>query len=145
MKIIINNKKALFNYQIIDKYIAGISLQGCEVKSIINAQTNLDQAFIILKKNEAFIINMYVAPWKQCANKNLSTTRNRKLLLNKHEILKIDLFLKRNSATVIPLNVFLSHNKIKLTIATAKRKNAHDKRQSSKENDLKREIKKFMK
>jgi SsrA-binding protein len=66
-------------------------------------------------------------------------------LLNKHEILKIDLFLKRNRVTVIPLNVFLSHNKIKLTIATAKRKNAHDKRQSSKENDLKREIKKFMK
>lgn len=144
MKIIINNKRALFNYQIIDKYVAGISLYGCEVKSIVNAQANLDQAFVIFKKNEAFIINMYVAPWKHYASKKLSTTRNRKLLLNKNEILKIDLFLKKNRATVIPLNAFLSNNKIKLTIATAKRKNTHDKRQDSKLEDFKKEIKKFI-
>ena len=144
MKILINNKKALFNYQIIDKYIAGISLQGCEVKAIVNAQANLDKAFVIFKKNEAFIINMYVAPWKQYSNKNLSTTRDRKLLLNKKEILKIDFFLKKNRVTIIPLNAFLLHNKIKLTIAIAKRKNKHDKRQTSKDKDLMREIKKII-
>ena len=144
MKILINNKKALFNYATEDKYECGISLLGAEVKSIVNSQANLDEAFISFRNNEAFIINMHVTPWKQSTLKGDDATRTRKLLLHKSEILRIQNYVKKNKATVIPLNIHLEHGKIKLTIAIAKRKNAHDKRETNKARDAKREIKKFI-
>ncbi len=144
MKILVNNKKALFNYTTEDKYECGISLLGAEVKSIINAQANLDEAFITFSNNEAFIINMHVTPWRQSNLKGDDVTRTRKLLLHKNEILKIQNYVKKNKATVIPLNIHLEHGKIKLTIAIAKRKKEHDKRETKKRRDSIREIKKFI-
>jgi len=144
MKILVNNKKALFNYEIEDKYECGISLWGAEVKSIIKAEANLEEAFITFRNNEAFIINMHVTPWKQSTLTGDDAIRTRKLLLHKSEILKIQNYIKRNKATVIPLNIHLEHGKIKLTIAIAKRKNAHDKRETKKTKDAAREIKKYI-
>lgn len=144
MKILVNNKKALFNYNIHDKYECGISLWGAEVKSIIQSQANLDEAFVTFRNNEAFIINMHVTPWKQSSLKGDDATRTRKLLLHKNEILKIQNYVKKNKATIIVLNIHLKNDKIKLTIATAKRKNASDKRDTLKEKALKREIKKYL-
>lgn len=144
MKILVNNKKALFNYNIHDKYECGISLWGAEVKSIVKAQANLDEAFVVFRNNEAFILNMQVTPWKQSDLTGDDAVRTRKLLLHKNEILKIQNYVKKNKATVIPLNIHLEHGKIKLTIATAKRKNASDKRETQKKKDAQREIKKFI-
>lgn len=144
MKILVNNKKALFNYDIQDKYECGISLLGAEVKSIIGAQANLEEAFIIFKNNEAYIINMHVTPWRQSDLKGDDAIRTRKLLLHKNEILKIQNYIKRNKATVVPLNAHLEHGKIKLTIAIAKRKNSADKRETKKKKDAQREIKKYL-
>ena len=144
MKILVNNKKALFNYNIHDKYECGISLWGAEVKSIVQAQANLDEAFITFRNNEAFVINMHVTPWKQSDLKGDDAVRTRKLLLHKNEIFKIQNYVNKNKATVIPLNIHLEHGKIKLTIATAKRKNAADKRETKKSRDAKREIKKYL-
>lgn len=144
MKILVNNKKALFNYTTEDKYECGISLLGAEVKSIINAQANLDEAFVTFRNNEAFIINMHVTPWRQSNLKGDDATRTRKLLLHKNEILKIQNYVKKNKATVIPLNIHLQNGKIKLTIAISKRKNAKDKRETKKKKDAQREIKKYL-
>jgi len=144
MKILVNNKKALFNYATEDKYECGISLLGAEVKSIIKSQANLDEAFISFRNNEAYIINMHVTPWKQSTLKGDDATRTRKLLLHKSEILRIQNYVKKNKATVVPLNIHLEHGKIKLTIAIAKRKNAADKRETQKKKDAAREIKKYI-
>ncbi|MBQ0045605.1 MAG: SsrA-binding protein SmpB [Mycoplasma sp.] len=144
MKILVNNKKALFNYTIIDKYECGISLLGAEVKSIVKSQANLDEAFVVFRNNEAFVLNMQVTPWAQSNLKGDDALRTRKLLLHKNEILKIQNYIKKNKATVVVLNIHLEHGKIKLTIATAKRKNASDKRETKKKKDAQREIKKFI-
>lgn len=144
MKILIGNKKALFNYAVEDKYECGISLLGAEVKSIIKSQANLDEAFVSFRNNEAFIINMHVTPWKQSTLKGDDATRTRKLLLHKNEILRIQNYIKKNKATVVPLDIHLEHGKIKLTIAIAKRKNVHDKRETQKKQDAKKEIKKYI-
>lgn len=144
MKILVNNKKVIFNYNIHDKYECGISLFGAEVKSIVQAQANLDEAFITFRNNEAFIINMHVTPWKQSNLKGDDAVRTRKLLLHKNEILKIQNYVKKNKATIVPLNIHLEHGKIKLTIAIAKRKNTADKREAKKKKDVQREIKKFI-
>ena len=144
LKILVNNKKALFNYEIIDKYECGISLKGSEVKSIIKSSVSLDEAFCIIRKQELFIINMYVAPFEQGNLKPEDTNRTRKLLAHKSEILKIDTYLKKYSATLIPLSIYLKHSKIKLSLAIAKRKNKHDKRESKKYKEDKREIREYV-
>jgi len=144
MKILVNNKKATFNYNIQDKYEAGISLWGAEVKSICKSEANLEEAFITFRNNEAFIINMHVTPWKQSNLTGQDATRTRKLLLHLSEILKIQNYIKKFKATVIPLNLHLEHGKIKLTIAIAKRKNSADKRETNKNRDAKREMKKYI-
>lgn len=144
MKILVNNKKATFNYAIEDKYEAGISLWGAEVKSIVKAEANLDEAFITFRNNEAFIINMHVTPWKQSDLTGDDATRTRKLLLHESEILRIQNHIKKFKETVIPLDLHLEHGKIKLTIAIAKRKNSADKRETNKTRDAKREIKKYI-
>lgn len=143
MKILLNNKKALFNYTIIDKYECGISLLGAEVKSIVATQANLDEAFVVFRNNEAYVLNMHVTPWKQSNLKGDDAVRTRKLLLHKSEILKIQNYIKKNNATVIVLNIHLEHGKIKLTIATAKRKNTADKRETQKKKDAQREMKRY--
>ena len=144
MKILVNNKKALFNYNITDKYECGISLLGAEVKSIINSQANLDESFVTFRNNEAFIINMHVTPWKQSTLKGDDATRTRKLLLHKTEILRIQNHIKKFKETVVPINIHLEHGKIKLTIAIAKRKNSADKRETKKTKDAQREMKKYL-
>lgn len=144
MKILINNKKALFNYAIEDKYECGISLWGSEVKSIIKSQANLDEAFVTFRNNEAFVLNMHVTPFEHGDVSANEATRTRKLLLHKTEILRIQNYVKKNKATVVPLNIHLANGKIKLTIAIAKRKNASDKRETSKKKDAQREIKKYL-
>lgn len=134
-KMLIPNKKANFNYEILERFEAGISLSGTEVKSLIKSNGNIEEAFIIPKNNEFFIINMYVAPFKEGNQFNPEATRNRKLLMHKNEILKISNFISKNNATIIPLDVHFNHGKIKLNIGIAKRKNAHDKREDIKKRD----------
>lgn len=143
-KILVSNKKAFFNYEIIEKYEAGISLKGSEVKSIVLSQASLDESFIIIKNSEAYVLNMYVAAFKQGNLSASETTRTRKLLLNKHEILKIDGYVKKHKVTMIPLDIHYSHGKIKLAIALARSKNKSDKRDTIKKRDDERVIKQFI-
>lgn len=141
MKILSTNKNANRNYEILDKYEAGIELFGTEVKSISKANCSINEAYITFIHNEAFIINMHVAPYEQGNIQNKDPYRNRKLLLNKREILKIDFQHKKDRLTVIPLKVYWSKGKIKIEIALAKGKKLHDKREDMKKKDDKRSMK----
>ena len=143
MYILFKNKKLNLNYRVIEKIEAGISLKGYEVKSIFKANANIDQAFIIFKHNEAYLLNMYVAPYNGATNVSIIPYRTRKLLLNKKQIIKFQQQIKKEHLTCIPYLVYLKNNKIKIEIALCKSKNVHDKRTIIKERDLKREIKKY--
>ena len=142
MHILFKNKKLHINYHVIETIEAGISLKGYEVKSIVKANANIDQAFIIFKHDEAYLLNMYVAPYKEAGGLQLLPERTRKLLLHKKEIIRLQFRIKKERLACIPNMIYSKNNKIKLEIALCKSKNVADKRQDLKERDLKREIKK---
>ncbi len=139
MKIIATNKKATFEYFIEQKFLAGIQLQGSEVKSIRIGKVSINEAYVTFKGNEVFVLNMHIAKYDQSGIFNHEETRTRKLLLNRHEISKIMGARQIEGFTVIPLQVQLHEGLIKLEIAIAKGKKLYDKRETIKERDLKRE------
>ncbi|MDR3329737.1 MAG: SsrA-binding protein [Mycoplasmataceae bacterium] len=143
MKLLFPNKKIRINYHILETYECGISLKGTEVKSLIKSNASIDEAFAIFKNNEAFVINMYVAPFEQGNINNVDASRKRKLLLHKTEILKIEHKAKKEKLAVVPTKVYLNHGVIKIEIALCKSKNSRDKRQDIKARDIKREVKKY--
>ena len=144
MHILFRNKKLHVNYHIIETIEAGISLKGYEVKSIVKANANIDQAFIVFKHNEAYLLNMYIAPYKEAGDLQLPPERTRKLLLHKKEIANLQFRIKKERLACIPNVVYFKNNNIKLEIALCKSKNVADKRQDIKNRDLRREIKKFI-
>ncbi len=143
MKILVINKKANFNYTISDTYEAGIELKGVEVKSLQSKNASINESYITFVKNEAYIINMHIAPYENGNIYNVDQDRRRKLLLHKHEIIKLQLQIKKDSITIVPLKVYWKKNKIKVLIGLAKGKNVVDKRNTIKERDAKRESKKY--
>ena len=131
-----------------EKFEAGISLFGNEVKALITSKSSLDGSFCIIKNNEIFVLNMHISHYQyndQNFDSKFNPTRTRKLLLNKSEIRKIDMFLKKHRATIVPLKAYFNHKKIKLEIAIARKKNNNDKRQAIKEKQEKKEMKKVLK
>lgn len=145
MKVFATNKKAHFLYNILETYESGIVLSGTEVKSIVNNNVNIADAFVIRKRNEAYVINMHVAPYDHGNIMNLDPLRTRKLLLHKSQINKIFFSAKKDRLAIIVLKIYSNNRKIKLEIALAKSKKVFDKRQTLKERDLKREIGKSFK
>lgn len=143
MKVIVTNKKAHFNYIISDTYEAGIELKGVEVKSIQKGDVSINESYVVFKKNEAFILNMHVSPYEHGNRFNVEPLRTRKLLLHKHEIIKLEFLIKKESITIIPLKLYWKKNKLKVLIGLAKGKKLVDKRNTIKERDLKRESKKY--
>lgn len=130
MKILIKNKKAFHDYEILDKYEAGISLDGWEVKSIRIGNANLKESFISVRNDEAYIHGMHVSKWiTQSKNEIVRNTRERKLLLNKSELKRISQKIKNKGLTVVPLMLYISNNqKIKLEIAVARGKREYEKK-----------------
>lgn len=142
MKVIANNKKAYFNYEILDRYEAGIVLTGSEIKSIRNGSVAIQESYINFEKNETYIINMNISNYHFSSSYKVDPLRKRKLLLNRKEILKIQQEKKIKGLIVIPLVLFLNaKGKAKLEIALCRPKKLHDKRQTIKEKELKRRIK----
>ena len=137
----IKNKKARFSYFLEDEFDAGIVLSGSEIKSIRTGKASIVEAFCVLIDNEIWIRNMYVAPYENASFNKHKPKADRKLLLNKKEISKIEKHLKIKGYSVIPLKLFLNKNNwLKVKIALAKGKKLHDKRDSLKARDDKREI-----
>ncbi|MBI2270728.1 MAG: SsrA-binding protein SmpB [Bacteroidetes bacterium] len=138
--ITIKNKKASFEYSFIDTYVAGIQLYGTEIKSIRESQAGINEAFCTFIDNELFVRNMHIAEYKQGTYNNHQTKRDRKLLLNKSELDKLQYQLKDKGLTVIPLRLFINDKGLaKLEIALAKGKKVFDKRDDIKKRDLERE------
>jgi SsrA-binding protein len=142
MKKICANKKAYFEYQILEKVTAGIQLQGSEVKSIKASKVSIAEAYCYIKDGEMFIKGMHVTEHKEGGtHNNHQPVRDRKLLLKKKEILAFDEKMSQKGLTIVPLEIILSNTGfVKLEVGLAKGKNLYDKRTSIKEKDLKREL-----
>lgn len=140
-KINIKNKKAKFEYAFIDTYTAGIQLTGTEIKSIRDSKASIVEAYGVVVKGEVFIRNMYIQEYANGTHYNHEPKRDRKLLLNRIEIDKINKKLKTKGLTLVPLRLFINEKgKAKLDIAVAQGKKLHDKRQDLKAKDDKREM-----
>ena len=135
----IKNKKAYFDYTVLEEIEAGISLVGTEIKSVRKGSVDLKDSFITIKNNEAFIINMYIAKYEEGNIFNHDERRTRKLLLHKKEIKKLKEKVNTEGLTLIPLKLYFKKNYIKVLIGICKGKKLYDKRASIKERDLKRE------
>ncbi|WBX78381.1 SsrA-binding protein SmpB [Tenacibaculum ovolyticum] len=141
-KINIQNKKARFEYEILDKYTAGIQLTGTEIKSIRLSKARITESFCEFNDHgELFIINMYIEEYAFGNHFNHKTTSERRLLLNKKELKKLEREVEAKGNTVVPLKLFINENGwAKLDIALAKGKKTHDKRQTMKDRDNKRDL-----
>ena len=135
----IKNKKAYFDYTVLDSIEAGISLVGTEIKSIRKGSVDLKDTFITIKNNEAFILNMYIAKYEEGNIFNHDERRTRKLLLHKKEIKKLKEKVSVEGLTLIPLKLYFKKNYVKVLVGLCKGKKLYDKRASIKERDLKRE------
>ena len=140
------NRKVYFNYEILEKYEAGIELLGSEVKSVRGGQMSLEGAFVIIRGGEAFLINANIPPYQpKNASKDYDPLRNRKLLLTKKEIGELAETEKNKSLTIIPISVYNKNRKIKVSIVLAKGKKKFDKRESIKKRDTEREVRRTLK
>lgn len=141
--IITINKKARYNYEIIETYEAGIVLTGSEIKSIRNNDVSINNAFVIIQKNEAFVINAVIAQYKFSTSYAPDADRTRKLLLHKKEIKKILQRIKLERLTLVPLKLYLKNNYAKLEIALVRGKKNYDKRETIKQRDNERLRRKY--
>ena len=144
MKIIASNKRASFDYFLLQKFEAGVLLAGSEVKSIRNGGISINESFVNIENDEIFLKNAYIKPYDKAKSYIPETKRTRKLLLNRREIDKI---AKERQAglTIVPTKVYLKNGFVKVEIALAKGKKNYDKRHSLAEKTAKREIARHLK
>ncbi len=145
MKVIATNKRVHFEYFVLSTFTAGISLQGCEVKSVRTGHVSIADSFVSVKGGEAFVINMYIKNYEQANNFVPDERRARKLLLHKSEILEIGTALHQKGLTVVPTKVFLDRSFVKVEIAICRGKKLYDKRETIKRRDVERDIRREMK
>ena len=140
----LKNKKGYFNYQVLDEFVAGLILTGSEVKSVKDNDVNFGDSFLFFDNGEIFVRNLYIAKYKNASYLNHDEMRDRKVLLNKSETSKISKMVQMTSGiTMIPLEIFLVNNKIKMKIGVCKGKKSHDKRDVIKKRDIDREIREY--
>lgn len=142
---LVSNRRATFNYQILDTFEAGIALQGTEIKSLRNNGGSLQEAYVRVVGNELWLIGCNIAPYRFGNVHNHDEKRDRKLLMHKREIAKLKVATQEKGLTIIPLAFFLKDGRAKVRIGLAKGKNTIDKREAIKERDDKRHIAKVMK
>ncbi len=135
----IKNKKAYFDYFIEDQIECGIELKGTEIKSLRKGSGDLKDTFAVIRKDEVYLLNMYIAKYEEGNQFNHQERRTRKLLLHKHEIKKLKVALEREGYSLVPLKAYLKDNKVKILLGVGKGKKLYDKRATIKERDLKRE------
>jgi SsrA-binding protein len=141
VKNIATNRKARFEYFILDTFEAGLVLQGSEIKSIRAGQMSLSEAYIRLDGEQAWLVDAHVAPYKQASIYNHEPRRPRKLLLHKKEIQLLWNNVRQKGVTIIPLRVYLKEGRAKIEIAIAKGKKLYNKRSEIAKRDVERDIK----
>ena len=142
----IKNKQAYFEYFIDDKYVAGIVLTGTEVKSLREGKASFNDSYCIFNKGELWIRSFHISEYSHGTVNNHDPIRERKLLLNKRELKKLQAKIKEKGYTIIPLRLFFNEkNLVKLEIGLGKGKKLHDKRETIKQRDTERELKRYVK
>lgn len=142
----IKNKRAYFEYEILEKFVAGIQLAGTEIKSIRNGKATIGEGYCRFTKHELYVVNMNISEYDFGNINNHEARRDRKLLLNKKELEKLQKKMKESGLTIIPLKMFLNANGLaKMEIGLAKGKKTHDKRDTLKTKDAKRDMDRAMK
>lgn len=142
MKIIARNKTASFNYFLEEKYEAGIKLVGSEIKSIREGKVSINEAYVVIRNNEAFILNMHIAQFDKANRFNHDETRTRKLLLHKRQIVNLAVKGRETGYSIIPVKLYLKDGLAKLEIALARGKKNYDKREDLKQKDIERRVRK---
>ena len=139
-QIVVTNRKAFHNYHILDKYEAGMELLGSEVKSLREGNANLREAYVIIRKGQAWVSGVHIKPYSHTGFDGHEPVRNRKLLLHSREIIKLKAMLDQKGLTAIPLRIYFNKKGLaKLELALAKGKKIYDKKIALKERDIKRE------
>ncbi|MCL1834513.1 MAG: SsrA-binding protein SmpB [Leptospirales bacterium] len=142
---IIKNKKARFEYEIIDTYEAGIVLRGTEVKSIRQKKVSIQESYGKIKKGEVFLVGMNISLYAMGNYFNHDPLRERKLLLHSYEIKRLTGKLNEKGYTLVPLKMYIKNGKVKLEIGLAKGKNVRDKRRTIQDRDMNRDMQREMK
>ena len=143
--VVTTNRKAYHDYFIQEKFEAGISLLGTEVKSLRGGKANLKDSYAIIKNGEAFLLNCHISPYSHGNILNHDPLRTRKLLLHKKEIDKLWGNITQKGLTVIPLKIYFKKGRVKVELGLAKGKRQYEKRSTIKEKEAKREIERHMK
>lgn len=142
----VRNKKASFDFELLDRFEAGVVLLGTEVKSIRKGQGKLDGAHVVIRGGEAYLVGASIPPFQKAnAPTNYDDERARKLLLSKKDLLLLYNESEKKGLTIVPIRWYNSRSKLKLEIAVAKGKKKHDKRDTIKQRDTKREIERTLK
>ena len=139
------NREAKFNYFVEDEIECGIVLLGTEIKAIRDGKANLKDSYAIIRRNEVYLLNMYISEYKEGNLFNHEPRRTRKLLLHKNEIMKLEKAIEQEGKTLVPLKLYFVKNKAKILLGLCKGKKTFDKRETIKERDLNREASKLNK
>ncbi|MBR6288275.1 MAG: SsrA-binding protein SmpB [Acholeplasmatales bacterium] len=140
MKIICQNKKASFEYFLLDKYEAGIKLKGTEIKSIRAGKCNINDAYVIMKNNRPYILNMFIAKYDNGNIFNHDELRTRELLMHKHECIKLSNKIKLEGLTLVATKAYFEGSLVKIEVCLAKGKKLTDKRETIKKRDMERNM-----
>ena len=134
------NRRAHFEYQLLERFEAGIVLTGAEVKSVRNGRIQLDQAYVRLVDREAYLINALIHPYLPANNSDYQATKTRKLLLHKSELLKLAQKISQKGLTMVPVSCYTRHHKVKLEIALAKGKKGYQKREALRKKAIQQQV-----
>ncbi|MEA3287441.1 MAG: SsrA-binding protein SmpB [Candidatus Marinimicrobia bacterium] len=141
IKLVLRNKRAYYEYEILEKFEAGISLRGTEVKSIRAGKLNMGDAYASMRQGSIALFNLHISPWETAnAFDQHEPTRPRHLLLHKKEIRKLSHQIQAKGYTLLPLKLYFKNGKLKVELGLARGKNIHDKRQTSMKRDADREM-----
>ena len=144
-KSIANNKKAFHDYFVDDKYEAGIELFGTEVKSIRAGGVNLKDSWCDIKNGEIFVNGMHISPYEKGNIFNRDPLRVRRLLMHKREIMKLNAAIQQQGMTLVPLEVYFSGSRVKVSVGLCRGKKLYDKRDDAAKRDMQRDIERHMK
>lgn len=136
------NRKARFDYEVLEEIEAGIVLTGTEIKSIRDGKANIKDCYGVIRNGEVYLLNMHISHYEQGNIFNHDETRTRKLLLHKKEIFKLNDSIQLQGLTLVPLKVYFKKNKAKILLGLCRGKKNYDKRESIKERDIKRDLQK---
>lgn len=139
-KIIARNRKAGFEFFLLEHFEAGIELQGSEIKSIRDGKVSLEEAYVRVDGEQAWLVNAHIAPYEQANRFNHEPRRDRRLLLHKREIKELWDSVRQKGVTIVPVKLYLKDGRAKVDIAIAKGKKLYDKRQVIAERDMQREM-----